>query len=47
MAQREYITRDTYQAQDRQEETSQTEDWSFAHLKRVETLWGPLNRGKL
>ncbi len=41
MAQREYITRDTYPALDRQEEISQTEDWSFAHLKRVETLWGP------
>src|SRR5258706_3048583 len=41
VAQREYITRDTYPALDRQEEISQTEDWSFAHLKRVETLWGP------
>jgi len=41
VAQKEYITSDTYPGLDRQEETSQTEDWSFAHLKRVETLWGP------
>src|SRR5437588_2990431 len=41
MAQREYFTRSIYPALDRQEELSETEDWSFAHLKRVETLWGP------
>src|SRR5438128_5127410 len=25
----------------REKERKLTEDWSFAHLKRVETLWGP------
>lgn len=41
MAQREYVTRGIYPALDGWEEISETEDWSFAHLKRVETLWGP------
>ena len=41
MAQREYFTRSIYPALDRQEEISETEDWSFAYLKREETLWGP------
>jgi hypothetical protein len=41
MAQREYLTGNPYPTLDRQEDISRTEDWSFAHLKRVETLWGP------
>ncbi len=41
MAQKVYLTGESYSLLDSQEETSEAEDWSFAHLKRVETLWGP------
>ncbi|HZU68090.1 MAG TPA: DNA methyltransferase [Ktedonobacteraceae bacterium] len=40
MAQKVYLTGESYPLFDNQEDPSE-EDWSFAHLTREETLWGP------
>ncbi len=41
MAQKVHLTGESYPLLNSQEETLEPGDWSFAHLTREETLWGP------